>query len=92
MTEKEFYVLAGKRLKEIRADKGITQEELSQKTGIDRTLISKFENTGKKISMFRVKQLLDAMDCSLGNIELHSEKKTLLTSTYQSPQTVSLMI
>lgn len=83
MNEKDFYIWAGKRVKEMRNLVGITQDELSQKTGIDRTLISKFENSGKKISMFRVKQILEAMGYSLADIEHLPEKKTLSTSALQ---------
>lgn len=82
MTEKEFYVWAGKKFRQMREEKSITQDELAEKTGIDRSLISKFENTGKKISAFRLKQLLEALGLSLG--DLSDEKKNL----YQSPLTV----
>jgi transcriptional regulator with XRE-family HTH domain len=85
MTEKEFYIWAGERHKSIRLSKGITQPELAQETGIDQSIISKFENNGKKISTFRLKQLLEAMGSSLADLEPSdpsSEKKTPSTSIY----------
>jgi len=75
MTEKEFYISAGKKVKELREKAGFTQDEIATKTGIDRTLLSKFENTGKKISAFRLKQIFEAMGISIS--ELFDEKKTL---------------
>lgn len=86
MTEKEFYIWAGKRHKEIRESKHITQDELAQMTKFDRSVISRFENSGKKISTFRMKQLLEAMGCTLSDLSPESEptpeKKTPSTSPY----------
>ena len=79
MEEKEFYRIAGKRVKELRERQNITQEELSAKTGIDQSIISKFENTGKKISAFRLKQILEAMGCTLGDLATKKKK------TWNSP-------
>jgi transcriptional regulator with XRE-family HTH domain len=74
MNEKEFYIDAGKKIKELREKAGLTQDDIAVKTGIDRTLISKFENTGKKISAFRLKQIIEAIGISAS--ELFGEKKT----------------
>lgn len=80
MTEKEFYIEAGKKFKELRESKHITQDKLSHITGFDRSVISRFENSGKKISTFRMKQLLEAIDCTLADLEPDNqptpEKKT----------------
>lgn len=75
MNEKEFYIQAGKRMKELRERKRISQAELSHKTGIDQSLISKFENSGKKISAYRLKQLLEAMDYTLADLVHEDTKK-----------------
>ena len=82
MTEKDFYVWAGKKIRDLREKANITQEELSQQTGIDRTLISKFENTGKKISAFRIKQILETMGYTLADL---TDKKKLQTSSSMAP-------
>lgn len=93
MNEKDFYVWAGNRFRELRESKRMTQFDLSQSTGIDQSLISKFENHGKKISTFRMKQLLKAIGCTLADIEPEEEptaqKKTL--SPLPSPYHRELM-
>lgn len=73
MTEKEFYIWAGDRFRGLRESKKITQFDLARDTGIDQSLISKFENHGKKISTFRMKQLLKGIGCSLADLEPESE-------------------
>lgn len=80
MNEKQFYVWAGDRFRTLRESKRITQFDLARDTGIDQSLISKFENHGKKISTFRMKQLLEGIGCSLSDLEpdeeYQPEKKT----------------
>ena len=65
MTEQEFYAWAGNKIKKLREEKNLTQEELSKITGFDQSIISKFENAGKKISAYRIKQILEAMGHTL---------------------------
>ena len=61
----EFYEI-GKKIKELRKEKKITQERLSQEVGISRQTLSKLEN-GKihKISLQVFTKLLDELDCEL---------------------------
>lgn len=85
MTEKQFFVWAGERYKKMREHEDVSQSEVSRITGIDRSIISKFENTGKKISTFRLKQLLEAIGYKLADFEPEEgeslpEKKTLNVS------------
>jgi len=87
MNEKDFYVWAGNRFRELRESKRMTQFDLAGATGIDQSLISKFENHGKKISTYRMKQLLEAIGCTLADLEPDEtgpEKKTPSTSIFQS--------
>ena len=61
----EFYEI-GKKIKELRKEKKITQERLSQEVGISRQTLSKLEN-GKihKISLQVFTKLLDELDYEL---------------------------
>jgi len=84
MTEKQYYILAGQRLRHIREAKGFTQSKLSKITGVDQSMISKFENSGEKLSTYNLRKLLKAMDCTLNDVEpednLTTQKKTLSMS------------
>ena len=61
----EFYEI-GKKIKELRKEKKITQERLSKEVGISRQTLSKLEN-GKihKISLQVFTKLLDELECEL---------------------------
>ncbi len=57
MSDKAIIRDIGKRLKQIRLNKNITQQELSQKSGVHRTTISKME-TGQQVSLLTLIQVL----------------------------------
>jgi len=61
----EFYEI-GKKIKELRKEKKITQDELAKNVGISRQTLSKLEN-GKihKISLQLFVKLLDELDSEL---------------------------
>lgn len=61
MSDNEIIRDIGKRLKELRLRKNITQESLSKKTGLNRVTISKIEN-GQKTSLFSLIQVLRGLD------------------------------
>ncbi|KKR85840.1 MAG: DNA-binding protein [Candidatus Woesebacteria bacterium GW2011_GWB1_41_10] len=51
----------GKRLAEVRTEKGITQEGLSFETGVDRTYISYIERGERNPSLFMLSRLAKAL-------------------------------
>ena len=55
----------GKRLKEIRQSKGISQLDLELQSGINRTEISRIENGLKNIEFFTIVKLAAALDIEL---------------------------
>ena len=55
----------GKRLQKARKKKGYTQETLSLNTGIDTTLISKYENDIKEIGLDNLRRIAEELDTSL---------------------------
>ncbi len=57
MTDNAIIRDIGKRIKQIRLNKNISQQELSKKSGIHRVTISKME-TGQKISLMTLVQVL----------------------------------
>ena len=57
----------GKRVKEIRQSKGITQEELSVKAQLHRTYISSIELGHRNVSLLNIEKLAKALGCSIGD-------------------------
>jgi transcriptional regulator with XRE-family HTH domain len=58
----------GKKIRDIRQQKRMTQQELSQKTQIEQTVISRYE-TGRIVpSLTRLKQIADALEISLSDL------------------------
>jgi len=53
--------LFGKRLREIRIERGIAQEELSRAAGLNRTYISKIEKGERNVSLETVAKLARAL-------------------------------
>jgi transcriptional regulator with XRE-family HTH domain len=58
----------GKRVKEIRQSKGITQEELAIKAQLHRTYISSIELGKRNISLLNIEKLAKALDCTIGDL------------------------
>jgi transcriptional regulator with XRE-family HTH domain len=55
----------GKRVKEIRQAKGITQEELAFKSQLHRTYISSIESGKRNVSLVNIEKLALALDCDV---------------------------
>jgi len=55
----------GKRLKDIREGKKLSQLDLEIQSGINRTEISRIENGQKNIEFFTIVKLADALDIEL---------------------------
>ena len=51
----------GKRVREIRLDCGVTQEQLAERAGFDRTYISLVERGKRNLSLLNVCQLAQAL-------------------------------
>lgn len=58
------YVL-GKKIKEIRNLKGISQEVLAEKTGLHRTYISSVERGNRNISLINIEKIALALDIEI---------------------------
>ena len=55
-------------LKEIRLKKGITQEELAKKLGINQNNISRYENSERTPNLYLAKEIADALDCTVDEL------------------------
>jgi transcriptional regulator with XRE-family HTH domain len=57
----------GKRVKEIRQLRGITQEELAFRSQLHRTYISSIELGKRNISLLNIERLALALDCKISD-------------------------
>lgn len=77
MTEKEYYIWLGNRLKELREYVGLKQNELAKKVELSPQFLSNVEN-GQKISAYNLNRILEAMgltqaDLTIFNLLLHTQ-------------------
>lgn len=61
----DIRLLVGKRVKELRNNMGISQEELADMVGLDRTYITSDERGKRNISIVNVEKLAKALQVSL---------------------------
>jgi len=74
MTEQEYYKKLGEDIKVLRESKGVKKIDLAEKMNIKSSILSEFENEGKKISAYRINQIMEILSG-----ETFPEKKTKLT-------------
>ena len=55
----------GKRIKELRALKGFSQEELAARADIDRTYVNSVENGKRNIAIINIEKLASGLEVSL---------------------------
>lgn len=61
----------GKKIAQLRKEKGLTQEQMSQMTGLDRANIAKIENGRYNTGIDIIGRICDALGC---RIELKEEQ------------------
>ena len=61
MTEQEYYKKLGEDIKALRESKGVKKIDLAEKMGVKSSILSEFENEGKKISAFRINQIMEIL-------------------------------
>lgn len=59
----------GRRIAQIRKEKGLTQEQLSQMTGLDRANIAKIEKGKYNTGIDILGKICDAMGCKIDIVE-----------------------
>ena len=83
MNKKE---LLGKRLRELRKRRGLSQEKLSELIDVDPTTISNIENGKNYPSLINLENLLDILDCTFVDafdFEHKNNHKDLLNTIIQ---------
>lgn len=66
--EKVYRAEFGRRLRRVMAVRGVTQDELSEKTGIHRTMISQYLCGKVTPSIFKVYQMAKVLECCVDDL------------------------
>ncbi len=68
MTADERMIAFGKRVREVRKDKGISQERLAEMAGIDRSYMGNIERGEKNITLKKAYEVCDALEVDLSEL------------------------
>lgn len=58
----------GDRLKQLRNEKGLSTYELSEKTGISQSTISKLENNKRRADLYTIEKIANALDVNVKSL------------------------
>ena len=68
MTADERMIAFGRRVREVRKDKGISQERLAEMAGIDRSYMGNIERGEKNITLKKAYEICDALEIKIQDI------------------------
>lgn len=68
ISKKEILIKFGERVREIRKEKGLSQEELSFKADLHRTYIGMIERAEKNISLVNIEKIANALQVSINDL------------------------
>lgn len=63
---KDIKLAFGLRVKELRLEKGLSQEKLANIAGVDRTYMTQVENGSRNLSIQNIKKICNALEITLG--------------------------
>lgn len=62
---KDIKLAFGLRVKELRLEKGLSQEKLANIAGVDRTYMTQVENGSRNLSIQNIKKICNALEITL---------------------------
>jgi transcriptional regulator with XRE-family HTH domain len=68
MGKKEILVAFGDKVRELRKEKGISQEELSYKADLHRTYIGMIERAEKNLTLTNIEKIAKALDVDIKSL------------------------
>ncbi|MFH1367977.1 MAG: helix-turn-helix transcriptional regulator [Elusimicrobiota bacterium] len=86
----EIYTVVGRRIKEIRAKLGITQEKLAELTGLSVAFIGQVERGHNRASLATIQKIADSMRVKVS--ELFKDVPLNKNMTYTLPNKISLLL
>ncbi len=66
--ETDIKVRFGRRLREVRQARGLSQEELAFKAGLHRTYVSSAERGQRNVGLVNIERLAQALDIEIGEL------------------------
>ena len=67
-SKQKILIKFGERVREIRKEKGLSQEELAHKADLHRTYIGMIERAEKNITLVNIKKITNALEISIKDI------------------------
>ena len=67
-SKQKILIKFGERVREIRKEKGLSQEELAHKADLHRTYIGMIERAEKNITLINIKKITNAFEISIKDI------------------------
>ena len=64
----KILITFGERVREIRREKGLSQEELSFKAGLHRTYIGMIERAEKNITLHKIEKMANALEVNINDL------------------------
>ena len=68
MTTDERMIAFGKRVREVRKSKGVSQERLAEMAGIDRSYMGNIERGEKNITLKKAYEICDALEIEIQDL------------------------
>lgn len=70
--ETDIRIRFGRRLRGIRQERGLSQEELAFKAGLHRTYVSSAERGQRNVGLVNIGRLAQALDIEIGELFTHA--------------------
>lgn len=68
MSKKKILIAFGEKVRELRKERGLSQEELSYKADLHRTYIGMIERAEKNITLINIEKIAKALDIHIKNL------------------------
>ncbi len=68
ISKKEILIKFGEKVRELRKEKGLSQEELSFKADLHRTYIGMIERAEKNITLINIEKIANALEVSIKDL------------------------
>ena len=67
-SKQKILIKLGDRVREIRKEKGLSQEELAHKADLHRTYIGMIERAEKNITLINIEKIANALEVKINNL------------------------
>ena len=72
-SKNKILITFGEKVREIRKEKGLSQEELAHKADLHRTYIGMIERAEKNITLVNIEKIANALDVSITDLFNHDD-------------------